>query len=78
MSISMTDEQREAVIVISKCLCLSCKHNPKVDEYHLIRQANGGIEPVLYCRSLSARTSYNKYTRKCDCTAYEKEGANNG
>lgn len=75
MSVSMTDEQRNAVIEISKCLCLSCKHNPKVDEYYLIRQAQGMVEPMLYCKSLSARTIYDKYTRKCHCTAYEKEGA---
>ena len=74
MSVSMTDEQRNAVIEISKCLCLSCKHNPKVDEYYLIRQAQGMVEPMLYCKSLSARTIYDKYTGKCHCTAYEKEG----
>ena len=74
MSVSMTAEQRNAVIAISKCLCLSCKNNPKIEEYHLILQANGGIEPMLYCKSLSARTSYDKYTRKCHCTAYEKDG----
>ena len=78
MRVSMTNEQRKAVLEISKCLCLSCKHNPKVDEYHLIRLANGGNEPVVYCKSLSARVSYDMHTRKCNCTAYEKKGVNDG
>lgn len=74
----MTDEQRKAVIEISKCLCLSCKHNPKIDEYHLIRQSQRWVEPMLYCKSLSARASYDKYTGKCHCMAYEEKGAGNG
>ena len=70
----MTNIERNAVIKISRDLCLSCAHNPSIEEYHLIRLANGGKEPFLYCKAVSARTYYDSLTGKCTCTSYQKKG----
>ena len=70
----MTNIERSAVIKISRDLSLSCAHNPSIEECHLIRLANGGKEPFLYCKAVSARTSYDSLTGKCTCTSYQKKG----
>ena len=70
----MTDMERKAVVKISRDLCLSCAHNPSIEECHLIWLANGCKEPFLYCKSVSARTSYDRLTGKCTCTSYQKKG----
>ena len=70
----MTNIERNAVVKISRDLCLSCAYNASIEECHLIRLANGGKEPFLYCKSVSARTSYDSLTGKCTCTSYQKKG----
>lgn len=70
----MTNIERNAVIKISRDLCLSCANNPSIEEYPLIKLANGGKEPFLYCKAVSARTSYDSLTGKCTCTSYQKKG----
>ena len=70
----MTDMERKAVVKISRDLCLSCANNPSIEEYHLIRSANECKEPFLYCKAVSARTSYDRLTGKCTCTSYQKKG----
>ena len=70
----MNELERLAVIKISRDLCLSCVHNPSIEEYPLIKLANGNKEPFLYCKAISARTSYNRLTGKCTCTSYQKKG----
>ena len=66
--------ERLGVVKISRDLCLSCAHNPSIEEYPLIRSANGCKEPFLYCKAVSARTSYDRLTGKCTCTSYQKKG----
>lgn len=73
----MTDIERVAVIKISRDMCLSCANDPSIEEYPLIRAANGGKEPFLFCKCLSARASYDRITGKCICTSYQKKGATN-
>ena len=70
----MTDMERKAALKISRGLCLSCVHNPSIEELPLIRSANGGKEPFLYCKAVSARASYDRITGKCTCTSYQKKG----
>ena len=70
----MTDIEREAVIKIASELCLSCAHKTSIEEYPLIRAANGGKEPFLFCRATSARASCDRLTGKCTCTSYQKKG----
>ena len=70
----MTDIERKAAIKISRDLCSSCANNPSIEEYHFITSANGGKEPFLYCKAVSARASYDRLTGKCTCTSYQKKG----
>ena len=70
----MTNIERNAVIKISRDLCLSCANNPSIEEYHLIRSANGCKEPFLYCKAVSAIASYDRLTGKCTCMSYQKKG----
>lgn len=70
----MTDIEREAVIKISSDLCLSCAHHSSIEEYPLIRAANGGKEPFLFCKEVSARASYDRLAGKCTCMSYQKKG----
>ena len=74
----MTDIERDAVIKISSDLCLSCAHHSSIEEYPLIRFANGYKEPFLFCKAVSARASYDKITDKCTCTSFQKKGAEDG
>lgn len=71
----MTDIERAAKVKISRDPCLSCAHYPSIEEYPLIRAANGGKEPFLFCKSVSARASYDKITGKCTCTSFQKKEA---
>ena len=34
----MTDMERKAVVKISRDMCLSCAHNPSIEECHLMLQ----------------------------------------
>ena len=70
----MTDIEKDAVIKISRDLCLSCAHNPSIEEYPLIRAANGGKEPFLFCKATSARASCDRLNGKCTCMSYQKKG----